>query len=89
MARHPIFAAFLFGAVALALFLKGVSNPPAMSYDEGFYVLAAKSYLIDGPNSNPEAPPLGKLLIAMAINFAVTVLVSLVTPGPSERSVRA
>jgi dolichyl-phosphate-mannose-protein mannosyltransferase len=70
MARHPVIAALLLGAVALAMFLKGVGNPPSMFYDESYYVLAAKAYLVDGPNSNPEAPPLGKLLIAYAIKAA-------------------
>jgi dolichyl-phosphate-mannose-protein mannosyltransferase len=70
MVRHPVIAAFLFGAIALAMFLKGVGSPPSMFYDEGFYVPAAKAYLIDGPNTNPEAPPLGKLLIALAIKAA-------------------
>jgi len=68
--RHPVLTAFLFGAVALMIFLKGLSKPAIQFYDEGYYVQAAKSFLIDGPNTNPEAPPLGKLLIAAAIKIA-------------------
>jgi dolichyl-phosphate-mannose-protein mannosyltransferase len=70
MVRHPIVSALLFALVALAIFLNGLGNPTTMFYDESFYVVAARSYLIHGPNTNPEAPPLGKLLVAMAVKAA-------------------
>jgi len=68
--RHPILAALVFGAVALAIFLMRLSTPATMFYDEGYYVPAAKAILVGAPNPNPEAPPLGKLLIAVAIKAA-------------------
>src|SRR5260370_1678467 len=68
--RHPILAALLFGAVALAIFLMRLSTPATKFYDEGYYVPAAKAILVGAPNPNPEAPPLGKLLIAVAIKVA-------------------
>jgi dolichyl-phosphate-mannose-protein mannosyltransferase len=70
MVRHPILTALVFGVVALAIFLRGIGNPPTTFYDEGYYVPAAKAFLMDAPNTNPEAPPLGKLLIAVAIKAA-------------------
>jgi len=65
--RRPAVTALMFGVVALALFWAGIGNPGVMIYDEANYVPAAKAFLIDAPNPNPEAPPLGKLLIAVAI----------------------
>src|SRR5258708_26389605 len=65
--RRPAVTALMFGVVALALFWARIGNPGVMIYDEANYVPAAKAFLIDAPNPNPEAPPLGKLLIAVAI----------------------
>src|SRR5882762_6122063 len=65
--RRPAVTALMFGVVALALFWSGIGNPGVMIYDEANYVPAAKAFLNDAPNPNPEAPPLGKLLIAVAI----------------------
>jgi dolichyl-phosphate-mannose--protein O-mannosyl transferase len=68
--RRPVVAALLFGVVALALFLAGIGNPGVTIYDEAYYVRAARAFLMEAPNPNPEAPPLGKLLIALAIKVA-------------------
>src|SRR5258706_12968926 len=65
--RRPAVTALMYGVVALALFWAGIGNPGVMIYDEANYVPAAKAFLNDAPNPNPEAPPLGKLLIAVAI----------------------
>jgi dolichyl-phosphate-mannose-protein mannosyltransferase len=70
MARHPVLAALLFGAVALALFLAGIGKPNTTFYDEGYYIPAAKTFLTGAPYTNPEAPPLGKELMAIGIKVA-------------------
>jgi dolichyl-phosphate-mannose-protein mannosyltransferase len=54
-------------AVAVAFFLAGISNPARPYYDENQYISAARAFLANAPNPNPEAPPLGKLLIAVGI----------------------
>ena len=59
--------ALALGFISLALFLWKVNNPPALYYDESQYVDAARAFLADAPNPNPEAPPLGKLLVAVSI----------------------
>ena len=59
--------AFGIGVTALALFLAGINKPPSTFYDEAQYVLSARAFLANAPNPNPEAPPLGKLLIATGI----------------------
>ncbi len=65
--RRSVVTALMFGVVALALFWAGIGNPRVKIYVQGNYVPAAEAFLIDAPNTNPEAPPLGKLLIAVAI----------------------
>jgi dolichyl-phosphate-mannose-protein mannosyltransferase len=55
--------------IALAFFLAGIGNPPRNYYDELSYIASAKAFLTNGPNPNPEAPPLGKLLIAVGIKL--------------------
>src|SRR5260370_36945254 len=65
--RRPAVTALMFGVVALALFWAGIGNPGVMIYDEANYVPAAKAFLIDAPNPDPQAPPLGRLLIHVAI----------------------
>jgi dolichyl-phosphate-mannose--protein O-mannosyl transferase len=47
----------------------GLSNPPQLYYDEPQYVASARALLTSSPNPNPEAPPLGKLLIAGGIRI--------------------
>ena len=56
-------------AIGLAVLVPGISNPPWTYYDEYSYVESAKAFLNDAPNPNPEAPPVGKLLIAVGIKF--------------------
>jgi 4-amino-4-deoxy-L-arabinose transferase-like glycosyltransferase len=58
----------LLGVSALTLFLCGITNPRYAFYDESQYVDAARAFLADAPNSNPEAPPLGKLLVSEGIS---------------------
>ena len=55
------------GVIALALFLVGISKPSSTFYDEFQYVSSARAFLAGASNPNPEAPPLGKLLIAVGI----------------------
>jgi dolichyl-phosphate-mannose--protein O-mannosyl transferase len=52
---------------SLTFFLAGVNNPRQTYYDESQYVSSAQAFLTSAPNPNPEAPPLGKLLIATAM----------------------
>jgi dolichyl-phosphate-mannose--protein O-mannosyl transferase len=54
-------------AVTLPFLLAGIGNPSRDYYDEGYYIPAARAFLKNGPNTNPQAPPLGKLLIAIGI----------------------
>jgi dolichyl-phosphate-mannose-protein mannosyltransferase len=67
--RRLALTSLLIGAIALALFLAGIGNPARNYYDEGYYVPAARAFLKYAPNPNPEAPPLGKLLLAVGINL--------------------
>jgi dolichyl-phosphate-mannose-protein mannosyltransferase len=53
--------------VSLTVFLFGINNPQDPFYDEFQYVNAARAFLAGTANTNPEAPPLGKLLIALGI----------------------
>ena len=64
--RTALTAASLFLS-SLILFLWKLDNPPALYYDEPQYVSAANAFLAGTPNPNPEAPPMGKLLIAVGI----------------------
>src|ERR1041385_6308833 len=52
---------FLFCEV---FFLIRLQVPSRMAYDETYYVSAARNLLKLEKNSNPEHPPLGKILIA-------------------------
>jgi dolichyl-phosphate-mannose-protein mannosyltransferase len=67
-ARHrTTLTALILGIVSLTLFLWKMSNPPAFYYDEAQYVASARAFLAGAPNPNPEAPPLGKLMIAASM----------------------
>jgi dolichyl-phosphate-mannose-protein mannosyltransferase len=59
--------AILLGCASLAFFLWRISDPPLFLYDEPQYVLSAKALLAEAPNPNPEAPPLGKLIVAVGM----------------------
>jgi dolichyl-phosphate-mannose-protein mannosyltransferase len=61
--------ALVLGVGALAIFLWGISTPPSVYYDEPQYINAAKAFLAQTDNPNPEAPPLGKLMIAGGIRM--------------------
>lgn len=52
---------------SLALFLWRLDDPPYFFYDESQYVIAANALLTGETNPNPEAPPMGKLLVALSI----------------------
>jgi dolichyl-phosphate-mannose-protein mannosyltransferase len=55
--------------ITVAFLLAGIGNPARNYYDEPSYIAAARAFLTNGPNPNPEAPPLGKLLIAVGIKL--------------------
>jgi dolichyl-phosphate-mannose-protein mannosyltransferase len=57
----------LLGCASLAFFLFGITDPTTFLYDEPQYVLSAKALLSEAPNPNPEAPPLGKLILAVGM----------------------
>lgn len=61
--------AVVLGFVALTIFLLGINKRKHPFYDEVQYVDSAKAFLAEAPNSNPEAPPLGKLLVAAGIRM--------------------
>jgi dolichyl-phosphate-mannose-protein mannosyltransferase len=65
--RKTAITACILGCVALFLFLWRVNVPPIIYYDEPQYVDAARAFLVEAPNPNPIAPPLGKLLIAASM----------------------
>ncbi len=69
MLRRLALTSLVIGGVALAFFLFGIGNPARNYYDEGNYIPAARAFLEDAPNPNPEAPPLGKLLLAAGIKL--------------------
>lgn len=54
---------------ALALFLFRIQEPATFYFDEPQYVLSARGLLSSGPNPNPEAPPMGKLLVAVGVKM--------------------
>jgi dolichyl-phosphate-mannose--protein O-mannosyl transferase len=70
MLRRLALTSLVIGVVALAFFLFGIGNPARNYYDEGDYIPATRAFLKDAPNPNPEAPPLGKLLLAAGIKLA-------------------
>jgi dolichyl-phosphate-mannose--protein O-mannosyl transferase len=61
--------ALLLGIVALLLFLWHIGEPAASYYDEEQYIGAARALIAGAANSNPEAPPLGKIIVAAGIRF--------------------
>jgi dolichyl-phosphate-mannose--protein O-mannosyl transferase len=64
--RTPV-TAVLLCLLSFALFFRDIGNPPGFLLDESQYVGSANALLAHTPNTNPEAPPLGKLLIAVGI----------------------
>ena len=61
--------ALVLGVAALTIFLWRITVPPSVFYDESQYVDSANAFLAATANPNPEAPPLGKLLIAAGIRI--------------------
>src|SRR4051812_47035079 len=57
------------GVVAFFFFLWRVEVPNASFYDEEQYIGAARALIAGAPNPNPEAPPLGKIMIAAGIRI--------------------
>jgi dolichyl-phosphate-mannose-protein mannosyltransferase len=55
--------------ITAAFLLAGIGNPAQNYYDEPPYIASAKAFLTHSPNPNPEAPPMGKLLIAIGIKL--------------------
>src|SRR5258708_11474338 len=64
--RTPV-TEVLWCLLAFALSSRDIGNPPGFLLDESQYVGSANALLAHTPNTNPEAPPLGKLLIAVGI----------------------
>jgi len=55
--------------MSFALFFRDIGNPPNFLLDESQYVGSANALLAHSPNPNPEAPPLGKLIVAAGIKL--------------------
>ena len=75
MTNHPLIAAALCAFAGLALFLFGIGRPATIYFDEGYFVPEARAFIQGIPNPNPQCPPLakpplGKLLMAMAMEVA-------------------
>jgi dolichyl-phosphate-mannose-protein mannosyltransferase len=68
--RNPLLPAFAFGLVALALFLFGIGRPQGITFDESFYVPAARAMLHGSLIMESGNPPLGKLIVAAGIKVA-------------------
>ena len=58
------------GTVALGFFLAGIGNPPLYVFDEGLYVIGARSILTGTQDPNPDHPPVAKFLIAGGMKIA-------------------
>ncbi len=54
---------------ALAIFLPGLANPADRVFDEYKYVDPAKAMLAGTPDTSPDGPPLGKLILASSIRL--------------------
>ena len=61
--------ALILGLLSLGFFLRDIGNPPRYVFDEFEYIPAANALLTHSPYTNPEAPPMGKLMIAAGIAF--------------------
>ena len=61
--------ALLLCLMSFAFFLRDIGNPPEFLLDESQYVGSANALLAHSPNPNPEAPPLGKLILAVGIKL--------------------
>ena len=68
--RRLALTSSLIFVITAAFLFAGIGNPARNYYDEPSYIASAKAFLTHGPNPNPEAPPLGKLLIAIGIKLA-------------------
>jgi dolichyl-phosphate-mannose-protein mannosyltransferase len=66
--RNPILVSLMLALACFFLYRAGIANPPQVFYDEAYYVPAARAMLTNQPNPDPQAPPLGKLLIAAGID---------------------
>jgi len=61
--------ALLLGLLSVVFFARDISNPRRYVFDEFQYVPSANALLTQSPNPNPEAPPLGKLMLAAGIKL--------------------
>lgn len=68
--RKPLLTAFAFGLVGLALFVAGLGRPQEITFDEHYYVPAARGILDGSLIMESGNPPLGKLLVAAGIEAA-------------------
>ncbi len=56
--------------LSLSFFLFGIKRPPLYVFDEPLYIVGARSFLHGTENTNPEHPPLAKILIAGGMKLA-------------------
>jgi dolichyl-phosphate-mannose-protein mannosyltransferase len=64
---RTLWTALFLGLGSLIFFQAGIANPHLPLFDEIQYLDSSRALLAHAPNSNPEAPPLGKLIIALSI----------------------
>lgn len=70
MKRRITVTAFAVFAVALSLLLPGIGRQRHYVFDEFAYVSGARAFLQGGVDTNPEHPPLAKILIAGGMKVA-------------------
>jgi dolichyl-phosphate-mannose-protein mannosyltransferase len=61
--------ALLVGIATLAILLFRINKPESFFFDEPLYVDPAKALVAGAPDTNPEIPPLGKLIIAAGVGL--------------------
>ena len=59
--------AIAIAVATLMILLFGINRPESFFFDEPLYVGPAKALLAGAPDTNPEIPPLGKLIIATGV----------------------
>lgn len=67
--RFPIWAGWILLVLLALLYAWKTDFPPMLSFDEEYYVPAARQILASGRDPNFEHPPFGKLLIGQGIRL--------------------
>ncbi|MGA2859642.1 MAG: hypothetical protein ABSE40_22460 [Candidatus Sulfotelmatobacter sp.] len=70
MPNRVTFTGLAIGVLSLSFLLLGIGRPSVPIFDEYSYVTGARSFLNWTQDTNPEHPPLAKMLIAAAMKAA-------------------